>query len=225
MQRAEMDVNWIGSDLARLADRVRNLEADLGDLMAQDVEHKATKGQAKQAEPPNGGEIKRAADASQDRRGPPCSVCVDPRRDEIERALVSGQPDTRVSASFRELSADAIRRHREAHLPARLLKAREVAEVAQADALLEQVRTLHRRALAILDASESAGDLRTALGGIREARGCLELLGRLEGELEPPTVNLIVSPAFIELRSRLLRALEPFEEARRAVAAALIDAG
>ena len=158
------------------------------------------------------------------RRGPPCSVCVDPRRDEIERALVSGQPDTRVSASFRELSADAIRRHREAHLPARLLKAREVAEVAQADALLEQVRTLHRRALAILDASESAGDLRTALGGIREARGCLELLGRLEGELPEPTIAVLVSPAWLELRDRILRALEPYPKARQAVAEALSGA-
>ena len=159
------------------------------------------------------------------KRGQRCTVCDHPRRDAIERALVNGEADTTVSAHFRDLSDDAVRRHRLSHVPERLLKAREIAEVAQADALLEQVRTLHRRALSILDTVESAGDFRTALGGIREARGCLELLGRLEGELEPPTVNLIVSPAFIELRSRLLRALEPYPKARQAVAEALIHAG
>ena len=155
------------------------------------------------------------------RRGPPCSVCIHPRRHEIDRALVAGQPDTRVSASFRELSADAVRRHRESHVPERLAKAREVAEVAQADALLEQVRTLHRRALAILDQSESAGDLRTALGGIREARGCLELLGRLEGELEPPSMNLIVSGQWIQLRGVIMQVLRSHPAAQRAVTAAL----
>jgi hypothetical protein len=62
------------------------------------------------------------------------------------------------------------------------------------------------------------------LGAIREARGNLELLARLLGELESsPTVNLVVSPAFIELRTRILRALEPYAEARRAVTAALIN--
>ena len=152
------------------------------------------------------------------KRGQRCTVCDHPRRDVIDRALVTGEADTQVSAHFRGLSDDAVRRHRLSHIPQRLLKARDVAEVAQADALLEQVRTLHRRALAILDQSESAGDLRTALGGIREARGCLELLGRLEGELEPPTLNVMVTQQVIEIQTLILQALEPFPLARTAVA-------
>jgi hypothetical protein len=154
-------------------------------------------------------------------RGRPCSVCRHPERNAIDRALVTGEPDTIVSAKFRELSDDAVRRHRESHLPQRLAKAHAVAEVAQADALLEQVRTLHRRALAILDQAESAGDLRSALGGIREARGCLELLGRLEGELPSPTVNLIVSAQWIQLRGLILQVLRAHPKAQQDVAAAL----
>ncbi len=150
-------------------------------------------------------------------------MCSHPDRGAIDAALVGGEPDTRVSARFRELSDDAVRRHREAHLPAVMVRARAAAEVAHADALLAQVRKLHSRALAILDHAEETADLRTALGGIREARGCLELLGRLEGELEPPTVNLVVSPAWLELRRRILGALEPYPEARLAVAEALTD--
>ena len=155
------------------------------------------------------------------RRGQRCTVCDHPARPLIDRSLVSGEADTSISAHFRELSDDAVRRHRLSHLPERLLQAREIAQVAEADLLLEQVRTLHRRALAILDASESAGDLRTALGGIREARGCLELLGRLEGELEPPTVNLIVSAQWIQLRGLILQVLRAHPKAQQDVAAAL----
>ena len=77
---------------------------------------------------------------------------------------------------------------------------------------------MHRRALSILDTAEGAGDLRTALGGIREARGCLELLGRLEGDLEPPTVNVMVTQQVIEVQTLILQALAPFPAARMAVA-------
>ncbi len=107
-------------------------------------------------------------------------------------------------------------------MPATLARATAAAEVARADTLLGQVRALHARALAILDTAEGAGDLRTALGGIREARGCLELLGRLEGELpDAPTVNVILSPEWAALRGVMLTALRPYPEAHHALARAL----
>jgi hypothetical protein len=82
------------------------------------------------------------------------------------------------------------------------LKAREVEEVAQADDLLEQVSHLQTHALDILERAEKAGDLRTALAAISQARGNLELLGKLAGELdERPQVNLNVSPQWLELRA------------------------
>jgi hypothetical protein len=99
-------------------------------------------------------------------------------------------------------------------------------EVAQADTLLEQVGDLQERALAILDKAEEAGELRTALGAIREARGNLELLAKLLGELdERPVVNLSVSPEWLELRAVIVTALEPHPEALRAVVGALESGG
>ncbi len=148
-------------------------------------------------------------------------MCRHPERAAIDCALVEGTADTTVSAKFRELSDDAVRRHRESHLPAELAKAQQAADVARADDLLVQVRSLHSRAMAILDTAEQAGDLRSALGGIREARGCLELLGRLAGELEPPTVNIVLSQHWIEVRTVVLQALETHPAARLAVAEAL----
>jgi hypothetical protein len=59
------------------------------------------------------------------------------------------------------------------------LKAREAEEAARADDLLEQVRHLQAHALHILERAEKAGDLRTALAAISQARGNLELLGKL----------------------------------------------
>ena len=95
-------------------------------------------------------------------------------------------------------------------------------EVAQADDLLEEVRGLQRRAYAILDAAEETGELRTALAAIREARGNLELLAKLLGELdERPVINLITSPEWIELRAVIVTALEPHPGARESVLQAI----
>ncbi len=79
----------------------------------------------------------------------------------------------------------------------------------------------------ILDtACEVDGDLRVALGAIREARGCLELLGKLAGELqEGATVNVFVSAEWLQVQAVILTALEPHAEARFAVAAALGNIG
>lgn len=166
--------------------------------------------------------VSRRRTAPKRNRGRPCTVCAHPSREAIDRALVNGEPDTGVSAKFRGITDDAVRRHRESHLPKSLVRARAAAEVARADSLLEQVSSLKARAVAILDRAEEAGDLRSALGGIREARGCLELLGRLEGELpDAPMVNLVLSVQWVELRGVILRALAPYAPAQAAVAAAL----
>jgi hypothetical protein len=106
------------------------------------------------------------------------------------------------------------------------LKAREVEEVAQADDLLDQVRDLQAHALDILERAEKAGDLRTALAAISQARGNLELLGKLAGELdERPMVNLNFSAEWLELRAVIVGALEPHPEARGAVLRALESVG
>ena len=130
-----------------------------------------------------------------------CTVCDHPERHSIDETLVSGAPYRSVAKRF-ELSESAVYRHKTEHVPAHLLKAREVEDVAQADDLLEQVRHLQAHALDILERVEEAGDLRTALAAISQARGNLELLGKLAGELdERPQVNLNVSPQWLELRA------------------------
>jgi hypothetical protein len=94
--------------------------------------------------------------------------------------------------------------------------------VAQADSLLQDVRALRSKAYSLLLAAERAGDLRTALAGVREARECLALLAKIEGAIdERPQVHLHVSAEWLAVRAALLEALAPFPEARATVAARL----
>jgi transposase-like protein len=154
-----------------------------------------------------------------------CTVCDHPERQLIDEVLVTGAPYRSVAKRF-GLSESAIYRHKTDHLPAHLLKAREVEEVAQADDLLEQVRNLQIHALHILERAEKSGDLRTALAAISQARGNLELLGKLAGELDERTVvNLNVSAEWLELRTLIVGALEPHPAAHSAVLRALEGAG
>jgi len=157
---------------------------------------------------------------------PQCTICGHSRRQEIDAALVAGTSLRNIAEQF-SLSAAALCRHRKAHLPATLVAAQEAAEVAQADDLLSQVVTLKGRAVTILDKAEGCGDLRSAVAAIREARSCLELLGRLAGELREAqtTVNVLVaSPEWLALRTQILQALEPYPEARFRLAGVLSGA-
>jgi hypothetical protein len=152
-----------------------------------------------------------------------CTVCEHPKREEIDKALVAGDANTKLSSVF-AVSEQALRRHKGSHLPAKLVMAEAAAEVAEADSLLGQVRALQRRVLDILDKAEEAGELRTALSAIREARGNLELLAKLLGELdERPVTNVLVSAEWVTLRTAMMEALGPYPRARVAVAACLSE--
>ena len=154
-----------------------------------------------------------------------CTVCDHAGRADIDRALVRGVAYRRI-AKQHALSESAVFRHQKEHLPRLLVEAKEAEEAADADSLLSEVRALHRRTLTLLDTAEDAGDLGVALRAIREARGNVELLARLAGELqEGHVVNVTLSPEWTALRVTILAALEPYPAARLALATALDDAG
>lgn len=152
-----------------------------------------------------------------------CTVCGHPERTSIDEALATSRASLRDIARQYGLSKDAVDRHGRRHLPARLAKAVEAQEVASASSLLEQMRALQTRTLAIL---EGAGDPKTALAAVAQARGNLALLAELTGELaHQPTVNVLLSVEWVAVRSALLDALRPFPEARAAVSAKLLVLG
>lgn len=149
-----------------------------------------------------------------------CSICEHEKVEEINRELIKGKSYRKISQKFL-VSYHAVYRHKD-HVPQALTKAQEAREVSQADNLLDQVKELHEKAKALLDKAENAGELRTALQGVREAKGCLELLGKLQGELQQEgTVNITLSPEWVELRAVILQVLDPYPEAKVKLAKAV----
>jgi hypothetical protein len=150
-----------------------------------------------------------------------CTICIHDQRLAIDQALITQEPIRKIAARF-GTSPSALTRHKAEHLPVELVKAQEAQEAAQAGDLLTDVRGLYAKAVAILQASQDAGALAVALGGIREARGCLELLAKLQGQLdERPVVNVLIMPEWQRIRAVIIEALADEPGARIKVATAL----
>jgi DNA-binding transcriptional ArsR family regulator len=150
-----------------------------------------------------------------------CSICTHAERGAIDADLVAGVSYRDIAERY-GVSSSALSRHLRTHLVALLAGRDEV----NADNLLGQVRDLRRQAQAIKDRAEREGELDTALKGIRELVRIVELLAKLRGDLDDrPVVNVLVTPAWLEIQAVLLDTLQAWPEARAAAAAALLEAG
>jgi hypothetical protein len=151
----------------------------------------------------------------------PCTICAHPEYHAINVALVNRDPYRNITQHY-GVSKYALTRHAKEHLPELLARAKDAVEIAEADSLLDRVEGLYKRTEAILEAAESNSEWALALAAIRECRGNLELLGRVTKELESaPTFNLLLNPEWIELRALIVRAVEPFPDARESILSAL----
>jgi hypothetical protein len=110
-----------------------------------------------------------------------CSICCHMGQAEMDRQLLAGTP-LRQIAQQHGASATALHRHKK-HIFKGLVVAREAAVIAKADTLLDQVRNLLAQAERLTERAEQAGSLDTALRGIAQVRGVLELLGEVSGQL------------------------------------------
>jgi hypothetical protein len=132
------------------------------------------------------------------------------------------------------MSPDSIRRHANKHLPpqlrAQLIAGPELSidldrlRETESQSLLANLVALRHRLFAGLDVAEEAGDgnMISRLAG--QLHKNMELVGKLLGDLGVGSTtvnNVLILPAYIELRVGLVEALAPFPEARLAVAAVL----
>jgi hypothetical protein len=113
---------------------------------------------------------------------PRCHACKSERRAEIEGALLRNVPLRRISEDV-GLSVACLFRHRQ-HLPLKLMQAERAREVTEASTLLQRIETLITECREIASAARKEKNWGAATGALRETRGCLELLGRLSGELQ-----------------------------------------
>ena len=103
--------------------------------------------------------------------------------------------------------------------------AREAEDALRGESLWDQIQWLRSKALNIAKKAEEMQDYRTALAGIRELTRIIELMAKLRGDLNNQPVNVILSPQWIELRTRIVSTLEEFPEARARLAEVLGNAG
>jgi len=150
-----------------------------------------------------------------------CTICKNNNRNEIDKMLIEG-------VSFRNIakqcfvSISSLYRHKIDHLPSKLIKAKDAELVTHADNLLNEIEDLRQKALNILNKAEKGKDYRAATSAIREARGCLELLARLLGELkDKPSINITINPEWVIIRNTILNTLEPYPEAKKAISSSL----
>lgn len=154
-----------------------------------------------------------------------CSICARPDRKVIDRDLVNGVP-LRQILKGRDIAIGSLSRHRLNHLTPTVaaLVAAEVADD-HSRSLVEILRGHMSTVDRLLRTAEGQGSLQTALQAVREARGLVELVAKMTGELdERPTVvfNLASNPEWRETRTKILRALVvKYPEAHAAVLAAI----
>lgn len=167
------------------------------------------------------------------RGGPQCGVCKHRERAPIDLALARGVSAYALAKRYK-LSTDAIYRHAKNHLPPQLrakLLAGPDLEIdldklrdTESQSLLAHLVALRHRLFAALDVAEASGDgnMISRLSG--QLHRNLELVGKLLGDLGVGSTtinNVLVMPAYVEMRVELVKALAPYPDARQAVAQVL----
>jgi hypothetical protein len=169
-----------------------------------------------------------------------CTVCISPRRAEVDNALVAGEAVTAVAARL-GLSPDAVDRHARNHLRRMVAQVREAITppppvvLAPSTVPLQGLLTVHGlasrlgalvgRAEALLQDAEADGSLAMRGGAIRELRATIVDALKVAAMLQPevPTVGGRADDMVATIVDRLLEALADHPEARRKAAQALAE--
>ena len=164
---------------------------------------------------------------------PQCHCCTHREHAAIDLALARGVSVSALSRRYK-ISADAIYRHRAAHLPptlrAKLLQGPDTdidldrLRETESQSLLAHLVALRRRLFASFDFAEEHGDTHMITRVSAQLHHNLEITGKLLGDLAVgggSVTNILIAPQYIEMRVELVRALAPFPEARQAVAGVL----
>jgi hypothetical protein len=110
-----------------------------------------------------------------------CTICLHPQREEIAVSLF--RDGTRATARQFQVSLPALDRHK-GHLSCTVINALQADVVSEATSLLNRIESLMQESEKIAAAAKLEKNWPAATSALREARGCLELLARLRGELQ-----------------------------------------
>ncbi len=151
-----------------------------------------------------------------------CTICTHNEHHVINVELVS-RTSYRDIARHYGVSKDALKRHSEEHIPQLLVEASEATRKAKADDLLEELSKIAENLERLSDLAEENEDYRTAISAQATLLKRVDLLARVREIIkEGTTVNVLMNPQWIEVRTAMMDALADFPEARVAVARRLV---
>lgn len=158
------------------------------------------------------------------KRGPSCSICKDPRIEEINSRIASQEKLADISREL-AVSEDALSRHKEKCIIKSLAASPNTKDIIKGDNLLVQLQAARTSALALLDKAIAAGDTKVygpPSSYLSEIRQQIKLWAELEGKISSqPQINITLNLEWIELRSVILTALDPYPEAKAAMVRAI----
>lgn len=158
------------------------------------------------------------------KRGPACSICKDSRIDEINSRLACDGKLAEISREF-AVSEDALQRHKDKCIIKSLIASPNTKDVINGDNLLDQLQKARDKAIELLDMAIAAGDTKVygaPSNYLREIREQIKLWAELEGRLaSQPQITIINNPEWIELRTKILVALDPYPQAKGALVRAI----
>ncbi len=150
----------------------------------------------------------------------------------IVKRLAAGEEYSNIVQDFPGLTWFDLDYYVKNKLPELLSKSEDLkAEIEgeRGDDTYSEVLKLKDQAISILAEAQGAGDLKTALMGIREARGCLELMFKAEGRIQEQSINvnlqqvsIYASPEWAAVGDILARALAGYPELKSRVAGELL---
>lgn len=163
-----------------------------------------------------------------------CHVCASREHAALDLALARGVSPRALARRYK-IGIDAIYRHSKNHMPpqlrARLVCGPSIENVdldrlreAESQSLLMNLIALRNRLLSSLDVAEENGDSGMVSRVAAQLHRNLEVTGTLLGDLTSGSTtinNVLVLPAYVEMRVELVRALAPYPDARQAVAKVL----
>ena len=158
------------------------------------------------------------------KRGPACSICSHPKVEEINSRIANQEKLTDISREF-AVSDDALSRHRDKCIITALSATPNTKEVITGDNLLSQLQAARDKAIDLLDMAIAAGDTKVygpPSSYLSEIRQQIKLWAELEGRISSqPQVTIINNPEWVELRTVIIQALDPFPEAKEALVNAI----
>jgi len=152
-----------------------------------------------------------------------------PQSEEIIRRLTTGEEYSKIVQDFPDISWFDLDYYQKNKLPELLSKSNDLksladeieqADVHKGDTYLQLIIGLQKKALDALEQQDASSNPKAWAMVSREARGYLELLGKALDRIRdtpPAQITIINNPEWVELRTLIIGALEPYPAAREAV--------